>query len=253
MKAAAKDDDRGSRTCRPDLPSLLTLMIRLRRAIRAKPRLEGEPGAPRILFLDDDPDRAGAFLARNPTPSGSQTAEDCIARLEEPGTRCTSTTTWEASLRRLEPARLRDGGRPLALHESRARFENTLFIIHSHNAEAGEDDGELAPGQRLPGRLPPLRGRSDRVAAGRGTGGRPEEDAEEPPPRPAKPGWSEWIRRLSRKLRPRTPPTASDPADASTRLRAAASSKAPPTTIPRGNERRPPHRGWSPRRARRPR
>ena len=70
----------------------------------------------RILFLDDDPARAEIFLAENPEAVWVQTADECIARLEE---------DWdEVHLDHdlggerfvdLQPRRLRDGGGPLAL------------------------------------------------------------------------------------------------------------------------------------------
>src|SRR3954471_11640352 len=37
----------------------------------------------RILFLDDDPERAEIFLAKNPEAVWVKTADECIARLEE--------------------------------------------------------------------------------------------------------------------------------------------------------------------------
>ena len=39
---------------------------------------------PRILFLDDDPDLARAFLGRHPDAVWVETAGDCITRLAEP-------------------------------------------------------------------------------------------------------------------------------------------------------------------------
>src|SRR3954447_20405295 len=38
----------------------------------------------RLLFLDDDPERAGAFLRRFPQAIWVQTAEECLLCLEEP-------------------------------------------------------------------------------------------------------------------------------------------------------------------------
>ena len=39
---------------------------------------------PRLLFLDDDPERAEVFLTENPKAVWVKTASDCIARLDEP-------------------------------------------------------------------------------------------------------------------------------------------------------------------------
>jgi hypothetical protein len=41
-------------------------------------------GGPRILFLDDDPERAYAFLEVRPDAVWVQTVEECLGRLEEP-------------------------------------------------------------------------------------------------------------------------------------------------------------------------
>ncbi len=104
---------------------------------------------------------------RYPEAVWVQTAEECIARLAE---------AWdEVHLDHdlggehfvdLEPRRLRDGGRPLALPASRRpHLTTTRFFVHSHNAERRRDDGHAdACAQRLPGRVPPVRRRSHRPA-----------------------------------------------------------------------------------------
>lgn len=45
--------------------------------------LPGSQAERRMLFLDDDPERAKAFLEKNPTAVWVQTVEDCLKRLEE--------------------------------------------------------------------------------------------------------------------------------------------------------------------------
>ncbi len=40
--------------------------------------------SPRVLFLDDDPNRAEVFLINRPSAVWVETAEECIARLAEP-------------------------------------------------------------------------------------------------------------------------------------------------------------------------
>jgi hypothetical protein len=56
--------------------------------IPRKPRsltvLPSASGPRRILFLDDDPARASAFLAEYPWATWVGTAEECLARLAEP-------------------------------------------------------------------------------------------------------------------------------------------------------------------------
>ena len=116
----------------------------------------------------------------------------------------------------------------------RDRFEKTLFIIHSHNAEAGADDGQVPERVRLPGRLPPVRRRSDRVArrtttptseAGRGCRSVRRGSA-----------WSEWIRRLSRRLRPGPRSRRGGPAAEDRPRRRRAARGLAPTTSPSPDE-----------------
>jgi NAD+-processing family protein with receiver domain len=48
-----------------------------------KPEFAPSYGPPRVLFLDDDPERAEVFLNENPVAVWVKTAAECIARLEE--------------------------------------------------------------------------------------------------------------------------------------------------------------------------
>ena len=91
----------------------------------------------RLLFLDDDPARAQAFLTDNPAAVWVQTVVECLARLEE---------SWdEVHLDHdLGGERYVDLGREdcgmevvrwLCL-ESRPHLLSTRFYIHSHNANA---------------------------------------------------------------------------------------------------------------------
>ena len=178
------------------------------------------PAAQRILFLDDDPVRARAFLLRRPDAVWVQTAEDCIARLEE---------FWDQVHldHDLGGEVFVDSNRPDCGMEvvrwlctaPKARFENTVFIIHTYNAEAGEtmvrslrDSNYQAVyrpfGVDLIDWLPddePEEALEEVSEEDRRT-------PEEVPVSPAKPAWTEWIRRLSRKLRPGTSASGAEPA-----------------------------------------
>jgi hypothetical protein len=95
-----------------------------------------EPSA-RILFLDDDPQRAEMFLARYPAAVWVQTTEECIAQL---------TCGWhEVHLDHdlggevyVDPERS-DCGMEVVRWlsaELREPLRETCFVIHSHNVEA---------------------------------------------------------------------------------------------------------------------
>jgi hypothetical protein len=98
---------------------------------------DGPRPGPRVLFLDDDPNRAAAFLADNPDAIWVETVDDCLARLEEP---------WdEVHLDHdLGGEVFVDCGREdcgmaivrwLCL-EPRPHLGPTRFIVHSHNPGA---------------------------------------------------------------------------------------------------------------------
>ncbi len=92
---------------------------------------------PRILFLDDDPERAADFLAAYPDAAWVQTADECLGRLEEP---------WD------EVHLDHDlGGERLVDHERddcgmevvrwvclrpRPHLQVARFFVHSHNPNA---------------------------------------------------------------------------------------------------------------------
>ncbi len=99
--------------------------------------MESTRSSTRILFLDDDPERAEAFLGRHPDAVWVQTAGECIARLTE---------CWD------EVHLDHDLGGEIFVDSSRddcgmevvrwlcARPNEpppeTWFFVHSHNAEA---------------------------------------------------------------------------------------------------------------------
>lgn len=93
----------------------------------------------RVLFLDDDPERAAAFLEANPDAVWVATVEDCLSRLEEP---------WdEVHLDHdLGGERFVDCGREdcgmeivrwLCL-QPHPHLSPTQFYVHSHNPSAAD-------------------------------------------------------------------------------------------------------------------
>jgi hypothetical protein len=133
-----------------------------------------QPGSRRILFLDDDRQRALAFLTTCPEAVWVETAEECLARLQEP---------WD------EVHLDHDlGGKTFVDHERedcgmevvrwlceefRSHLRETRFIVHTHNPQAAclmtlhlqvtgyrvEDRpfGARLPGQSAPRPAGPLR------------------------------------------------------------------------------------------------
>ncbi len=95
------------------------------------------PHTPRILFWDDDPDRAAAFVATRQDAAWVQTVEQCLELLEKP---------WD------EVHLDHDlGGEVLVDHERddcglavvrwlceepRSHLRDTRFVIHTHNPNA---------------------------------------------------------------------------------------------------------------------
>jgi hypothetical protein len=102
---------------------------RLRRGPREQPV--------RVLFLDDDPRRAEAFLAENPCAVWVQTVGECLARLQEPwdevhldhdlgGERFVAIDRDDCGMEVV---------RWLCL-EARPHLAKTRFYVHSHNLSA---------------------------------------------------------------------------------------------------------------------
>ena len=95
------------------------------------------PCKPRVLFLDDAPDRAAAFLAAHPGAMWVQTVEQCLELLERP---------WdEVHLDHdLGGEVLVDHGRAdcgMAVvrwlcEAPRPHLQGTRFIVHTHNPNA---------------------------------------------------------------------------------------------------------------------
>lgn len=92
---------------------------------------------PRILFLDDAPDRAAVFLAGHPSAICVQTVEQCIDLLQQP---------WDEVHLDHDLGRevLVDHERPdcgMAVvrwlcEEPRPHLRDTRFVIHTHNPNA---------------------------------------------------------------------------------------------------------------------
>jgi hypothetical protein len=91
----------------------------------------------RILFLDDDPQRAMIFLQRSPEAVWVQTAESCIERLAE----CWDEVHLDHDLggERFVDHEREDCGmaviRWLGL-EPRPHLQGARFVVHSHNTNA---------------------------------------------------------------------------------------------------------------------
>jgi hypothetical protein len=97
-----------------------------------------DPNRPRrILFLDDDPARAEIFLAANPEAVWVQTADECIARLEEDWDQV--HLDHDLGGERFVDLSRDDCGmavvRWLCL-EPHPHLKKTHFLIHSHNPGA---------------------------------------------------------------------------------------------------------------------
>lgn len=92
---------------------------------------------PRVLFLDDDPSRAGVILRRFPQAIWVQTAEECVSCLEE---------SWDeihldhdlGGDTHVDPESP-DCGMSVVrwiVERPRPHLEPTLFVIHTRNANA---------------------------------------------------------------------------------------------------------------------
>ena len=91
---------------------------------------------PRILFLDDDPYRARAFLGRHPDAVWVETAGDCITRLAEPWDEVHLDHDLGGEIY-VDSSR-KDRGMEVVrwLCSQPVTPSATLFFVHSHNADA---------------------------------------------------------------------------------------------------------------------
>ena len=95
------------------------------------------PPTPRLLFLDDAPDRAAAFLAAHPGAMWVQTVEQCSACCSSRGTRSISITTWAGKCWSITSGP--DCGMAVVrwlCEEPRPHLRDTRFVIHTHNPNA---------------------------------------------------------------------------------------------------------------------
>ncbi|MFI5458591.1 MAG: cyclic-phosphate processing receiver domain-containing protein [Isosphaerales bacterium] len=106
-----------------------------------KPRfswIKNRPRPRRLLFLDDDPARAEAFLSENPEAVWVETVAECIVRLVE---------NWDEihldhdlGGRTYVDTNENDCGMEVIrwlCKEPRAHLRQTLFFVHTHNSVAG--------------------------------------------------------------------------------------------------------------------
>ena len=100
--------------------------------------LEANPKL-RILFLDDDPDRARLFLVRHPDAVWVQTACDCIDFLSQPWDQV--HLDHDLCGERFVDSSRSDCGMEVVRWLGAAfqeQHRDTQFVIHSHNAEAAQ-------------------------------------------------------------------------------------------------------------------
>ncbi len=98
----------------------------------------GSGGAPRVLFLDDDPRRAERFLRQVPTAVWVKSVAECLPRLIE---------TWEEihldhdleGQTLVDPKREDSGMEVIRwlCKEPRPHLRQTRFFVHTHNFVAG--------------------------------------------------------------------------------------------------------------------
>ncbi len=93
----------------------------------------------RILFLDDDPDRARAFLGRHPRAVWVQTAAECIARLAENWYQVHLDHDLGGEI--FVDSSRDDCGMEVVrwlCSQPQEPLPNTWFFVHSHNADAAD-------------------------------------------------------------------------------------------------------------------
>lgn len=99
-------------------------------------RLNSSPQAS-ILFLDDDPARASAFLADHPQAIWVQTVDDCLACLEEPWDEVHLDHDLCGEVN-VDQSRA-DCGMAVVrwiVREPRPHLGSTRFVIHTRNVNA---------------------------------------------------------------------------------------------------------------------
>ncbi len=95
------------------------------------------PHTPRILFLDDDPDRAAAFVATRQDAAWVQTVEQCLELLKKP--RDEVHLDHDLGGEVLVDHERDDCGLAVIrwlCEEPRPHLRDTRFIIHTHNPNA---------------------------------------------------------------------------------------------------------------------
>ncbi len=93
----------------------------------------------RVLFLDDDSDRARAFLARHPEAVWVQTAAECIARLADSWDQVHLDHDLGGEI--FVDSSRNDCGMEVVrwlCSQVQEPLPNTWFFVHSHNAEAAD-------------------------------------------------------------------------------------------------------------------
>ena len=94
-------------------------------------------GRPKVLFLDDDPDRSVSFLAEYPGAVWVRTAEECIARLSKPWDEVHLDHDLEGEIF-VDHERDDCGMAVVRWLSAQARpdLKKTRFFVHTHNVNA---------------------------------------------------------------------------------------------------------------------
>jgi hypothetical protein len=149
-----------------------------------------QPVQPRVLFLDDDPNRAQRFLEKVPAAVWVKSVAECLPRLNEVWDEIHLDHDLEGET--LVDTNRDDSGMEVIrwlCHEPRPHLNQTRFFVHTHNFVAGllmvlqmHERGYIAEfrpfGHDLASIFP-----------------EPEGENSEPPPAPAvlSRGWRRWV------------------------------------------------------------
>lgn len=105
---------------------------------RPCPPAPPDPGSPRLLFLDDDPVRASAFLKDHPRAVWVTTVPQCIERLAEPWDEV--HLDHDLGGKRFVDSGDVDCGMEVTrwlCKEPRPHLQAARFFVHTHNSTAG--------------------------------------------------------------------------------------------------------------------
>jgi hypothetical protein len=159
---------------------------------------------PQILFLDDDPGRARAFLARHPEAVWVETADECIARLEEEWDQVHLDHDLGGEV--FVDSCRSDCGMEVVrwlCSEPRGHIDEAMFIVHTHNAEAARSMLQLLRENGYQAVYRPFGVDLFDWLASEEPDEERDEDATEPSATQTTPreSWTDWLRRVGRVFR----------------------------------------------------